>query len=177
VTRKNSLALFDAVGDIDCKVLVKPHGNSLDIPLWRELVSQQRNEKIRLVAHTADIFNLIAGSDLVVATFSTVVIEAMLFQKNVITLNFTSEPDIHPYAKHGIAYGVYHPDDLAGAIRRCLYDEATQADFDEARKREAKYFGGPFDGENTKRVADFVEQLSRGRTHAEGAEKCQSTIR
>lgn len=177
VTRQNSVVLFEAVKDIDCEVWVKPHGNSKDIHLWKELILREGSEKIHLVSHAADIFDLIVQCDLIVATFSTVVIEATLFQKNVITLNFTSEPDIHSYAQRGIAYGVYHPQDLVGAIRKCLFDVSVQNEFNAARAREMRYFGGPFDGSNTKRVVAFVEQLAKGQMPVGEAEKCPLTMK
>lgn len=162
-TRFNSTALFEAIRTIDCELLVKLHGNFKDTHLWRELISREPSNKIRLIPYTADVFDLIANCDLVVATFSTVIIEAMLFQKNIVTLNFTSHPDIHPYAQRGIAYGVYHPENLIEAIQNCLFDGATQTRLATTRRQEMSYFGGPFDGSNTRRVVDLVEQLAKRR--------------
>lgn len=160
VTRYNSVALFKAIRNIDCELFVKPHGNSEDLRLWDELIAKENNSKICRLPHSADIFKLIAFCDLVVATFSTVVVEAMLFQKDIITMNFTSMADIHPYAQRGIAYGVYRPEDLEEAIRKCLFDATTQLNLKAARMREMQYFGGPFDGENTRRVVSYIERLT-----------------
>ncbi len=162
VTRQNSIEVIQACKKIECRLVIKPHANSEDLHLWEELVETSGSQKTELVSHRSDIFDLLAASDLVIATFSTVVIEAMLFDKDVITLNFTGRPDIHPYAERGIALGVYDPKDLKDEIQKCLYDSKTQSLLKRSREREKEYFGGFFDGKNTERAAHFVQLLAEG---------------
>ena len=172
VTRQNSMEVMQACGRAGCWLLIKPHANSQDLDLWKALVEQHGGPHTELISPRADIFDLIARSDLVIATFSTVVIEAMLFGKNVITINFTGRPDIHPYAERGIALGVYDPRDLDDAVRKCLYDPATQELLRKNREREMEYFGGRFDGKNTERAARFVQLLGEGVS----SEKAESMV-
>lgn len=170
-TRQNSIEVMKASQAAGCGLLIKPHANSQDLKLWKELVQEFGGETTMLVSHQADIFDLIASSDLVIATFSTVVIEAMLFNKDVITINFTGRPDIHPYAERGIAMGVYKPEDLAEAIGKCLSGPAVKKTLKQAREKEMKYFGGRFDGRNTERAVDFLRLLGEGKAPKKSHER------
>lgn len=164
VTRFNSIEVLKACAALDCTLIIKPHGNSQDIDLWQDLVAKHGNARTKLVPHKADIFQLLQDCDVVVATFSTVVIEAALFNRNAITINFTGKPDLHPYAQKGIAAAVYEPDQLRQALYDSLFDETKINEMKRLRQLEREYFGGPFDGKNTERVIGYLNSLRTEQT-------------
>lgn len=155
VTKENSRAVIQAVQEVGCHLWIKLHDNS-DSLLWKEFATSFEGSEIELFPPHTNILDLLERCDLVVTTFSTVVIEAMLFDREVITLNFTGRKDLHPYAEYGIALGVRDPLKLAQVIRDCLYNEKTRLQLRESRRRYFEYFGGHFDGKNTERVIQFI---------------------
>ena len=82
-----------------------------------------------------DIYTLIYNSDLVVTLDSTVGLEAMLFDKPLITFNLTTREDRVPYAQKGAAVAVYKDDALGDAIERVLNDKNLTLQLKEGRKK------------------------------------------
>lgn len=154
-TYSNSVEVVRAAKEAGCHLWIKTHDKS-DHDLWVKFVRDEGNKDVELLPYYEKTFDYLKRCDLAITTFSTLVIEAMLFKKNIITLNFTGKPDIHAYAMRGIAYGVYDPAELTQAIQNCLHDEKTKQDLSDAQQREFEYFAGRFDGQNTQRVVDFV---------------------
>lgn len=156
VTKQNSIEVIKASKEAGCHLLIKLHDGS-DFHLWKALMDEVGNPPhAKLVPHHTDIFDLLERCDLLITTFSTVVIEALLFQKNVICLNFTGRADLHPYAEYGIALGVKRSEALPQAVCGCLHDPNARAKLRESQNFYFEYFGGHFDGQNTNRVAQFL---------------------
>lgn len=82
-----------------------------------------------------DIYTLIYNSDLVITLDSTVGLEAMLFDKPLITFNLTAREDRVPYAQKGAAVAVYKDDALGHAIERVLNDKNLAVQLKEERKK------------------------------------------
>lgn len=161
LTQAYTLAVIAACGQTGTSLWIKLHDNQND-KLWRDLIKPFSSQGVRLFSHKADLFDLLEKCDLLVTTFSSVVMEALSFGKDVITLNFTGEPDIHPYADYGVALAVRHPEELAGTLRIGLSDAEVRERLKENRKMHAGYFCGPLDGRNTDRAAQFVRGLAGG---------------
>ncbi len=160
VTRENTLHLFEALRGMKYELWIKPHSDTGDISDWQQLVNNEGNANIKLFPFYAHIYDLMHESDLVVATFSSVVIEAILFEKSVITLNFTGRPDIHPYAEFSVVQAVYDPSNLKRTIQGCLKSDGTRIKLQDARDKYFAYFCGYEDGLNSVRFVDLMMRLS-----------------
>ncbi|MCX6654430.1 MAG: hypothetical protein NTY03_04830 [Candidatus Bathyarchaeota archaeon] len=69
-----------------------------------------------LVPKSSDTLKLIWASDLVLTRFSTTGLEAIAFNKTLIVMNLSGQPDPVDYVIKGVAKGVYHATDLRPAI-------------------------------------------------------------
>jgi glycosyltransferase involved in cell wall biosynthesis len=160
VTRSHTLALMRSCREIGARLWIKLHYAD-DIEAWKTLVRDGGGEAVRLVPHNESIFRLLQECDAVVSTFSTVTIEALLFGKPALTLNFSGREDLHPYAEKGIAIGVYREEDLAAALRQATRDPVVRRRLSDARASQRAYFGGFDDGRNTERVLRQIRSLAR----------------
>lgn len=160
LTEKYAIAVMTACKNTGHPLWIKLHDDQ-DLGRWKQLCAQYGGPRLEIFPHYADIFNLLAKSGLLVTTFSTVIIEAMPFDLNVISMNFTGEKDIHPYVKNGIVLPVTDSAKLEGSIRDCFENAEVRARLREKRLERKQYFCGPFDGHGTERAAEFIRQLSK----------------
>lgn len=158
VTRGHAIAMMKACREIGARLWIKLHYAD-DIETWKALVREHGAEATRLLSHDENIFRLIQECDAVASTFSTVTIEALLFGKPALTLNFSGREDLHPYAEKGIALGVYREEDLAEALRQAVADPGIRQKLREGRETQKAYFGGFEDGRNTERVLQRLREM------------------
>jgi hypothetical protein len=141
------------------RLVIKLHPDE-DEAIYRRLLHDMGDDKI-VVCRDTDTYELLHASDLLITVYSTVAIEAMLFNKPVITVNLFSKADIFPYARSGAALGVYRAEELVPAIRKALYDAATR---EELARKSREFTGEQIykpDGQASKRGAELVRQLIR----------------
>ena len=109
-----------------------------DLDLKREIL--RRAQGIRVVVDSSsNIYQLLYIADLVVVTFSTLGLEAMLFGKPVLMLHLDRDYDLMGYVKSGGVLCVRAQEDIIPAITAALYDEATRRRLTEAQDRFLKY--------------------------------------
>jgi CDP-glycerol glycerophosphotransferase (TagB/SpsB family) len=106
-----------------------------------------------------DLYDLIQASRIVITQWSTVGLDAMLFGKDVTTVNMLGPKDPLGYAESGAAIGVYKEDDLVHAIENALYNEEVRRKLAEARKKFIYEHAYKQDGKASKRVVDLVMQM------------------
>jgi hypothetical protein len=114
----------------------------------------------RFSTHSGDLYDLIAGSDLVVGVFSTVLLESAMAERLVLSVNFTGEPLPLPFVEQGVAVGAGTEAEVEHGIHRLLFDEPFMAS---ARARQRAFLdANPHlcDGGSAARVARVVETLA-----------------
>jgi glycosyltransferase involved in cell wall biosynthesis len=107
----------------------------------------------------ADLYDLIQVSRLMITRSSTVGLDAMLFGKEVITINTAGSRDPWGYAESGAAIGVYNEEGLVPAINDALYNEAIRRKLAEGRRQFVYEYAYKQDGKASKRVVDLIIQM------------------
>jgi len=161
LTKQYAISVMKACEKLNLKLWIKLHDDQ-DVGIWKRLVKEYGDHQVTLFLHNENIFNLVKRSRLVVTTFSTVVIEALLLDRDVISMNFTGSPDVHPFNDYGISLRAHNSAELEEALRNILYDDETQRKLRRNRKECAEYFGGEFDGYNAERVSKYIQDMAQG---------------
>lgn len=107
---------------------------------------------------------VIGISDVVIAGYSTTVLEACALRKPVIVLNIFGEPEYLPYVEMGLATGVYHLNTLKMTVEKMLYDPSVR---EEVLRRVDLFFSQnrqSFDGKAIPRLTDLILQLAESHT-------------
>lgn len=142
----------------DIYLRIKPHYE--DQKAWGLLVGEAvRRGFCELLSPRADIFKLLAESDLVVTMPSSVICEAIMLDKPVITLNYGNDDLCDRYIRYGVVLMAADKQSLESAIQDCLAGGDAFAKMAAARRRHFEYFAGRFDGGASRRVA---ERISHG---------------
>jgi hypothetical protein len=110
------------------------------------------------------LWELLSICDLSIIDFSTVGLEAMLFDKPVITFDPMKTSELNPYAGTGAVLEVYEEKDLVPAIKDALYNKKVQERLAEARKRFVYEYAYLRDGKAALRVAKLIEQMIKEKT-------------
>jgi glycosyltransferase involved in cell wall biosynthesis len=140
------------------QLIIKLHARDRDEVFIREHVDQRRLSNVR-VLKVFDTIALLGITDLLIASYSSVVLEAMLLDIPIVTTNFSGLSDLMPYSEAGGALGVFQRDKLKAAIDSLLYDQAVQKTFKEGRDRFLAKFIYKTDGGSTKRVVELMDLL------------------
>lgn len=152
--------IIKAVSNFDWYVLVLKLHPRESLEEYAYLDKHPLKNRFRLVGETdADLYDLIQASRLVMTPFSTVGLDAMLFGKDIITINTVGPRDSLGYAESGAAIGVYKEEDLIPAIKDALYNEEIRDKLAEGRKKFVYEHAYKQDGKASKRVVDLVMQM------------------
>jgi CDP-glycerol glycerophosphotransferase (TagB/SpsB family) len=116
-----------------------------------------------VVVREFDLYQLVAAADVVLTGHSTVGLEAMTFDRDVIVVNFSSGPDLMPYAPAGAALRATSLDELRDALRLLFEDAAVRQSLAEARERFVCHVVGRLDGRASKRIAEVALGLAERR--------------
>ncbi len=120
--------------------------------------------RFRLIADKdADLYDLIYVSRLVLNQDSTVGIDALLFNKDVITISMLTG-DTVDYAKAGASLSVDQEEKLFDALYKVFNDENVREELREGRKRYITRYLPGFDGKATDRVVGLLYQLVNGKS-------------
>ncbi len=148
--------VVEACSDLaDVTLQVKPH--YADEAEWRKILAGcPLKGGIRLLSHRDDIFRLEAKADLIISPISTVLVEAILYERPVVALDYAQDEALEPYRSSGLVEVVRGKDELKPAIHRCLYDPQYPAALRKALESSHAYFTGVWDGQATRRVAEYI---------------------
>ena len=149
--------LFKSCNELNLKLILALHPK--DKEEFYQNICTKNNWTLRINKEYSTLFSLINYSELLVTKASTVAIEAMLFDKPIVTLNFTTAPDRMPYAKLGAALGVYKPEDLTNSIKLVLEDKKTQEKLKKSRDSFTYDYAYKQDGKATERVISLIKSL------------------
>ena len=142
---------------------------------YRKIVSAiAEEENIKITITGAYLWELLAISDLVIVSESTVGIDAMALDKPVVVVNLSRLPDQMAYVSAGAARGAYSSEDIAHVVREVLNNEQVRQGLAEARKRFVYEYAYIQDGKACKRVADLIINMIQDKRLMELEQKWQS---
>lgn len=148
----------NAVRKIPKTVLVIKIHPVESIELYQMILKNIKEDSV-IVCQDIELYELLNACDILMTVHSTVALEAMIFDKPVITINLMERPDVFPYAESGAAIGVYRKENLVEAIRNSLFDGEIKSKLAEKRKKFVYEHAYLQDGKASKRVADLIIQL------------------
>jgi len=112
------------------------------------------------VAKNVNIIPLIINSALVVTSFfSSAALDAVIFGKPVIALNFYKREDLVPFAQRGVALGVNEAGQLYQAVKQIFEDKKLIDRLASDRESFIYDYAYKIDGGSTERVIDLIKQL------------------
>ncbi len=120
--------------------------------LGPELVSRM------IVVQDVPLYPLLHGCTLAITLGSTAGLEALGFDKPLITMNLSDRPDFYHFAERGAAVRVTAPHEMKGAVASILSDEGVQTRLAEARARFLVEEMYTLDGKATQRVAELIRE-------------------
>jgi hypothetical protein len=143
------------------QIVVKLHPRHYK--LYKEITQAIRSELgVDNVVITKDfLWELLSICDLLITQTSTVGLEAMLFDKPVITFDSIESSVSNPYVGTGSVIEVHKGEDIVPAIKDALYNEDVLRKLAEARKRFVYEYTYLQDGKAAKRIADLLEDMMR----------------
>jgi hypothetical protein len=113
-----------------------------------------------IVRKDLDLNALLQASALVITAFSTVALEAMIYERPVLIVNLTGEPDPVDYVKSGAALGAYSSEDIVTQMKRLLTDAHVNEELAKARRRYVTAQLYRTDGQAAQRVAALIQQMA-----------------
>ena len=113
---------------------------------------------IRLIEQ-AEIAELIAAAEVFVSSSSSTILQAMMLDKPIVTVNFNRVPHFDFYEQIGGTLHVRTHQAAAEALRLATLDEPTRARLAAARQGVLERYAR-FDGQATRRLADLVEEMA-----------------
>jgi hypothetical protein len=155
----NFRAVFGTIAALkDTTLIVKEHPGEREI-YTRIIKSYLKGcgGRALLTSPTSDVYEQLFACDLLIARYSTTVIEAVALEKPVIVLNLTGEPgESMDYVGEGVALGAYREEDLGPAIEKLLKDDS---ELSRNRKRFIERYLYELDGKASERVAELVKEM------------------
>lgn len=101
------------------RLIIKIHPVESLEEYYKILGPEEKQVILRKDLRLIDSINI---SDVVIAGYSTTVLQACALRKPVIVLNLFGDPEILPFVEMGIAIGVYNIEKLKEAIEKMVYD-------------------------------------------------------
>jgi len=128
------------------------------IAYFNSLYKTLSSPKWLTITQDVELYPLLYKTDVAITVASTVGLEALLFNKPLITVNFTGRPDIYNYAEKGGGIGVYNPDKLPSILQKTLFDAEFKKSLLNSQNKYIKDEVAYFDGRSTDRIADIIFQ-------------------
>jgi glycosyltransferase involved in cell wall biosynthesis len=125
---------------------------------YRRLLGKLEVDKI-IITQDVDLNALLQASALVVTGFSTVALEAMAYDRPVLIVNLTGEPDPVDYVSSGAAAGAYTPEDVVKQMVLLLTDAQVNATLVEGRRKYVVDQLYRVDGQATRRVVELIQDM------------------
>ncbi len=159
-SQDEQLAIFRAIvdgaraQDEPITIITKLHRNE-DLDKFNAIMGEDMLRDM-VVVQDVPLYPLLHGCTLAITLGSTAGLEALGFDKPLITMNLSDRPDFYHFAERGAALGVSAPGEMKDAVSRILSDEPLQARMAEARARFLVDEMHTLDGHATQRVAELI---------------------
>ena len=141
----------------DSHLIVKVHpGESASF--YAERIPPALRERVALTHTELDLHRLLRAADAVVSYVSTTLLEAMLLERPVVTVNFSPQENPLPLADYGVPEG-RTVEGLRAEVARALDDPAWRAELLRRQARFVADYAHQNDGQAARRAADVIESL------------------
>jgi hypothetical protein len=159
VIERNVRCIVEAANRFpDHHLVCKVHPNERPA-YYRKLLRRLGDHKTRVVREV-DPPALLQASALVVTAFSTLALEAMLFERPVLIVNLTGEPDPVDYVGSGAAMGAYTPEEVVRHMERLVRpDDPIHGLLAHGRRRCLAAHLHKTGGQATRRVVDLMDRM------------------
>lgn len=150
----------------DKQVIIKIHPfDTVDLKLLYSSEIENEYGNVFIVKNT-NLGLLIKNSSLVIASqFSSVVLEAVIFRKPAITLNYYKREDFVPFAERGVALSVTNSVDLLKTVKQIFEDSETRTRIFSNQPAFISDYAYKIDGKSTERVLGLIKDLGRQVEH------------
>ena len=139
-------------------LIIKTHPNEVD-GLVELNVSQAGLENVIVLDELDELYELMNLSDLVITNFnSTTAIEAALFNKPVLILNFSGQINPLLCAKDGVAIEIINSEDISKNISNLLYDQNIIKSLRVNNNKFINRYAYKLDGNAHLRVCNLIEE-------------------
>lgn len=139
----------------DKQLIIKPHPSD-NSERFMDLLGKLNSGAIVV---TKDLYELLSACDILLTTWSTVGLEAMILDKPIIIINLMNRPDQISYVESGAAIEVKRMDGIAQAIKMVLYDPKTIERLKINREKYIRYHVNNSDGKASERVAQLIQKM------------------
>jgi len=142
------------------KLVIKLHPRE-SIDDYKYLKNHPLRDNFRVVSEKdSDLYDLLYIARLVVTQSSSTGLDAILFDKDMIVIDYLSPvQDPMSYIKSGAALGVYKEDDLLPTLERVLSDTSIQQELRAKRKKFAADYIYKADGESAGRILELIHTM------------------
>jgi len=110
--------------------LIKLHPNEKNDGFYDFLEAKLGEGAKVIVTKNIDLYELLSGSDVVVATLSTVILEALLFKKPVVVMDLPGFPDFLNYKMHNVILFAKNSTDLVEKLANVLNNKYHHPNLD-----------------------------------------------
>jgi len=161
--RRALKAFIASIEGLPIELTVKPH--NYEGEEWQRFLEQEsHSNNIRFEPYSSDFFTLLNQNDaMILAHWSTAMIEAAICNKPTILLDLYNSEDLAPYAEFGYCSIARNDVELKCIIeslcRRLLISKDI---FTEDAGERFEYVFGKRDLKNTERVVDYIEEHMNG---------------
>lgn len=144
----------------DVFLVVKLHPAPREtVEFYNQLLAKTNFDKGNILILKDDLlYPLLKISDVLATVHSTVYVEAILFDKNVVILHFGESPDLAA-VKYGAALCSYSENETEDVIKRALYDRETQERLKSNRDKFIDGYIYKFDGQATRRITELIHSM------------------
>lgn len=167
-----SMAEYDRIQEIesicramkgikDAHLVIKLHACEKDRRSYKKIAKEAGLSNYTILQNV-DMLELICYSDLIIMHISTAGYEAVLLDKNVITLHGSSnyeKEDIWNFRKYNAVLGIDDLKDLEKSIRKVLFDPETIDRLKKGREEYIKEHAYKLDGKASDRVKQVIDRF------------------
>jgi hypothetical protein len=156
-------AIIPALKKIKEKIKINLHPGQTDSLLQKYLEKYNLDVEIIPGQPPEGINYFIERCKLLINICSTTSIDALLLEKPVVTVNLSGGEDFIPYAKYGVAVGVWNKNKTEEAIKKALYDKKIINKLKKSRENFFYEYIYKNDGKASERFANLIEKLSHNK--------------
>jgi len=160
IGRNNRKYIKDVInaldGNQDVFLRIKTHFVGEELPVGAYLKTLKPRVPYKIESQRANTFRLEMEADIIVTPESTVVAEAVMFQKPVVVVMYRQSEVVSPFAVDDAVSYVSDGATLRKVMTALLTDSSYYAAAVENLNRQSKYFEQFSDGCSAGRVADYI---------------------
>lgn len=149
----------------DVQLIIKLHPYDVYLDDYRNIIKNFNLNSNIAVVREFNTFDILEASDLVITTYSSCGLEALILNKPLVAfrLDRAFNNIIVPYAERGVAIGVKKTEKIESAIKNGLYNKAVRENLNLKRKEFVFNYAYKMDGQATKRIEQLMYKLANNR--------------